>query len=69
MLFFHACPKCRTGVVEFSSDTFGAYLQCLNCGLTVNMEPDENPATVLKQTQERYAAARRLRTTERAISA
>ena len=32
MLYFRACPRCRTGTVEHSNDAYGGYLQCLNCG-------------------------------------
>lgn len=32
MLYFRACPRCKTGTVELSSDTHGWYLSCLNCG-------------------------------------
>lgn len=32
MLYFNACPRCKTGTVELESDFFGSYLSCLNCG-------------------------------------
>jgi len=32
MLFLRACPRCRTGAVEYASDQWGPYLSCLNCG-------------------------------------
>gem|GEM_PF-1746251 len=36
MLYFRACPRCHTGTVEFSSDSHGPYLACLNCGFHVS---------------------------------
>ena len=32
MLYFRACPRCKIGTVELSSDIHGWYLSCLNCG-------------------------------------
>ena len=32
MLYFRSCPRCITGTVELASDSYGAYLDCLNCG-------------------------------------
>ncbi len=32
MLYFNACPRCKTGTVQLESDFFGSYLSCLNCG-------------------------------------
>lgn len=32
MLYFNACPRCKSGTVQLESDFFGSYLSCLNCG-------------------------------------
>jgi hypothetical protein len=32
MLYFRACPRCKTGTVELASDMHGWYLTCINCG-------------------------------------
>ena len=32
MLYFNACPRCKSGTVQLESDFYGSYLSCLNCG-------------------------------------
>ncbi len=50
MLYFRACPRCKTGTVELSSDTHGWYLSCLNCGF-------QKAGDVLRAFAARRAAA------------
>ncbi len=38
MLFYRACPKCRTGAVQPDDDQYGPYLRCLNCGFMKDIE-------------------------------
>jgi hypothetical protein len=32
VLYFKACPKCKTGTVQLDSDFYGSFITCLNCG-------------------------------------
>lgn len=32
MLYFRACPHCRTGTVYIDWDADGTFLECMNCG-------------------------------------
>ncbi len=49
MIFFKACPRCR-GDIELSSDPYGRYVQCLQCGLTRDV-PDTH--SIVAQTAAR----------------
>ncbi len=49
MIFFKACPRCR-GDVELSSDPYGGYVQCLQCGFTRDV-PDTH--SIVAQTAAR----------------
>ncbi len=46
MLYFRSCPRCRTGTIEFDSDIYGAFLNCLNCGYTKNAVSTRAPRAV-----------------------
>ena len=35
MLYLKACPRCR-GDVKFADDQYGKYLECLQCGYTID---------------------------------
>ena len=35
MIYIKACPKCK-GDVEYTVDSFGAKLECLQCSYTVD---------------------------------
>ncbi len=37
MLLFNACSKCETGTLRVSSDEWGEYLRCINCGMTTEL--------------------------------
>ena len=36
MLYFHSCPKCTKGTIEYGSDEQGNYIMCLMCGFYKN---------------------------------
>jgi hypothetical protein len=46
MLYFNACPRCKTGTVKLDSDFYGSFLSCLNCGF------EKSAASVRKMTFE-----------------
>lgn len=51
MLYFRACPRCRTGTVEHSDDAYGNYLQCLNCGFMRDLPDEVGMFTGKRQTE------------------
>ncbi len=54
MLYFKACPRCKTGAVEHNDDPYGGYLQCLNCGFMHDLPEDATPADVLRRLIVEY---------------
>ncbi len=58
MLYFKACPKCLTGTIEHSGDSYTEYLQCLNCGLMRDVPDDIDPIVTLKELHEQFKAER-----------
>ncbi|MEE8046410.1 MAG: hypothetical protein V3T49_06185 [Dehalococcoidia bacterium] len=46
MLHFKSCPKCITGTVEHNSDSYGNFLQCLNCGFMRDIADDVSKRSV-----------------------
>jgi Zn ribbon nucleic-acid-binding protein len=40
MLYFHSCPKCKKGTIEYGSDEQGKYIICLMCGFYKNSAQD-----------------------------
>ncbi len=57
MLYFKSCPRCQTGTVEYSSDSWGQYLQCLNCGLMKDLPDGADPKASLAQIRREINAA------------
>ena len=57
MLYFRACPKCRTGTIEHNRDPYTEYLQCLNCGLMRDLPDNTDAVTWLKQLKIEFEAA------------
>lgn len=37
MSYWKPCPKCETGTVRTSTDRYGDYLRCINCGMTADL--------------------------------
>lgn len=37
MSYWKPCPKCETGTVRTSTDRWGDYLRCINCGMTTEL--------------------------------
>ena len=48
MLNFKACPRCK-GDLNAGTDRYGEYLQCLQCGHVVNIEPVRRQFVVSKE--------------------
>ncbi len=55
MLYFRACPRCKTGAVEHNDDHYGGYLQCLNCGFMHNLPEDAVASDVLRRLCAEYS--------------
>lgn len=53
MLYFRACPKCH-GDVVFQRDLYGNYLECLQCGLTID---SRTPRDQMRKESEGAPAA------------
>ena len=65
MLYFRACPRCRTGTVEHSNDAYGGYLQCLNCGFMRDLPDPALTFSRKKDTAAEAAEAEGLETAEK----
>lgn len=44
MILFRSCPSCSTGDLIKTNDTFGEYMECVQCGYVRDV--DGTPATV-----------------------
>tara|TARA_B100001013_G_C24446527_1_gene377831 strand:- start:191 stop:349 length:159 start_codon:yes stop_codon:yes gene_type:complete len=49
MIFIKACPKCK-GDIEFTIDSFGKSLECLQCSYTVDSK--ESAKRAIGETQK-----------------
>ena len=47
MVMFKACPRCH-GDVHINSDIYGDYKECLQCGLTIDIEADRYKSALVK---------------------
>lgn len=50
-ILFKGCPKCR-GDMHLLDDPFGAYLQCIQCGL---IQEEAHPAAGVSSVQRKAA--------------
>lgn len=57
MLYFKACPKCRTGTVEHNRDPYTEYLQCLNCGFMRDVPDGADAVMALRDLHAEFRAA------------
>ena len=52
MVLFKACPRCH-GDVHMSSDVYGDFKECLQCGLIIDIETDRYKSTLVKAESKR----------------
>jgi DNA-directed RNA polymerase subunit M/transcription elongation factor TFIIS len=45
MIDYRACPKCR-GDMHTRQDTFGAFKECIQCGMMQDLELEKNSKTL-----------------------
>ena len=57
MLYFNSCPKCLTGAIEYESDSYGGYIQCLHCGFLRDLEEGVTAAQALALAKAELAKA------------
>jgi hypothetical protein len=43
MILFRSCPTCSTGDLIKTSDTFGEYMECVQCGYVKDVEAANAP--------------------------
>ena len=55
MLYLKACPRCR-GDVKYERDTYGRFLQCLQCGFLVSSKSEGASVSSEKRTGEKVAS-------------
>ncbi|MEX0763084.1 MAG: Lar family restriction alleviation protein [Dehalococcoidia bacterium] len=49
MLYLKACPRCR-GDVKLALDMYGKYLECLQCGYTIDSKEEAAKAASESKT-------------------
>ena len=59
MVWFKACPRCRTGDVSLENDMYGWHVMCLACGYVKDVDgPSRGAALVKRHRPERMPVAR-----------
>ena len=69
MLYFRACPKCKTGTVEHTNDPYTEYVQCLNCGLMRDVPEGMNAVLFLRDLHVDFDNMRKAEAEEEAAGA
>ncbi len=59
MLLFKACARCH-GDMQVNGDFYGDYKQCLQCGMTVDIEREDD-VLVAMMKERRVAEASRVK--------
>ena len=54
-MLFKGCPKCH-GDLHVDSDLYGTYIQCLQCGFTLDMATVLEAKRALESKTDRLAA-------------
>lgn len=47
MILFRSCPTCSTGDLIKTSDTFGEYMECVQCGYVKDVETAPTPSAAM----------------------
>jgi Zn ribbon nucleic-acid-binding protein len=58
VILFKSCPKCGTGDLVRTSDLFGAYVECVQCGFTRDIAR-RKPVTMAAPAEQRFQVATR----------
>ena len=48
MVWFKACPRCKTGDVSLENDIYGWHAMCMACGYVKNLESPRHVDALLK---------------------
>lgn len=61
MLWLKSCPKCKRGDLVSQRDIYGSYLECIQCGYTVDLPTARRPlvAVAAPAADRREVAAHR----------
>ena len=54
MLYLKACPRCR-GDVKYERDTYGLFLECLQCGYEIHSKPEGSTVSSEQSTGKKVA--------------
>ena len=57
MLYFKACPRCH-GDLHVTSDMYGSYKQCLQCGHMIDLDQETEKVTGSKTVNKASARER-----------
>ena len=47
MIWYKACPRCKSGAIVVDNDFYGWYVQCLQCAYMVDIDESEEVESVL----------------------